>query len=103
MVLCQVQEIPKSPEVFKARRVKVGRFLADTAAQVNIVSPEILDLLDITGEKRSLLISSKVKINGVGGGVDGSVKELRVKLYSLKTRSTMNMVFYVGDHFPLIC
>ena len=75
--------------------MKVGRFLADTGAQVNIASPEILDLLDITGEKESLLISSKVKINGVGGGVDGSVKELRVKLYSLKTRRTIKSRYFM--------
>ena len=48
-VLCQIQEFQaeKGIEGFKPRKVKIGKFLADTGAQVNIGNLTLFDLLGI--------------------------------------------------------
>ena len=76
-MLCQVQEIPRGTKKFVPRQVKVGKFLADTGAQVNIANYTIFQLLGISDDdKEAYLRSTRVKINGIGGAVDTGVREL---------------------------
>ena len=48
-VLCQIQEFQpeKGIEGFKPRKVKIGKFLADTGAQINVGNLTLFDLLGI--------------------------------------------------------
>ena len=93
-MLCQVQEEPKGTQPFLPCRTKIGKFQADTGAQVNIAGYDIFDLMGIPdNEKDKYLIQTRVKINGVRGSVGGGVKELQVHLYSLKTKRTILTVF----------
>ena len=49
LVLCQVQEEPLNREEFEARRATVGKFLANTGAQVNCANRSIFKLMGIRG------------------------------------------------------
>ena len=81
-VLCQVQEMPRGTAKFVPRQVKVGKFLADTSAQVNIANYSIFDLLGIPeGEHDGHLRRTRVTINMIGGAIDGEVKELRLNIF----------------------
>ena len=76
-MLCQVQEIPPGTPQFTPREVKIGKFLADTGAQVNIGNYELFEMMGISN-KEKYLRRSQVKINGIGGAIDTGVREQRV-------------------------
>ena len=72
-LLCQVQEFRAEGgiEGFKPRKVKVGRFLADTGAQVNECNYTLFDLMGIPQSEAQRLTrdASYMKIHGIGGDI----------------------------------
>ena len=70
--------------------------LADTGAQINCANSTIFDALGIKPEDRDkYLTPSEITVNGVGGART-VVRELKVRIYSLKTKKTHRVTFYVG-------
>ena len=70
-VLCQIQEFrPEGGiEGFKPRKVKVGKFLADTGAQINVGNPNLLDLIGIPRSEYQSRTrdASHMRVHGIGG------------------------------------
>ena len=96
-VLCQVQYFaPDTP--FTAKRVKLGRFLADTGAQINCGNYTLLDLMGINrcDMEKYTWAAPEMKINGVGGNVD-TIRGIYVKIYSVKHGTTVPATFYIAD------
>ena len=97
MVLVQVQVDPLQGP-FQAAPAKIVAMLADTGAQINCANESIFDALGIKPEDREkYLRPSEITVNGVGGEKT-VVKELRVQIYSLKTRKTHRITFYDTLH-----
>merc|ERR1712237_191857 len=85
MVLVQVQVEPQQ-EPFQAAPAKIVAMLADTGAQINCANNTIFDALGIKPEDREkYLRPSEITVNGIGGART-VVRELRVRIYSLKTK-----------------
>ena len=96
-VLCQVQYFaPDTP--FTAKRVKLGRFLADTGAQINCGNYTLLDLMGINrcDMEKYTWAAPEMKINGVGGNVD-TIRGIHVKIYSVKHGTTVPATFYLAE------
>ena len=100
-VLCQIQEFrPEGGiEGFKPRKVKVGKFLADTGAQINVGN---LTLLDLIGVPRSEYHSrtrdaSHMRVHGIGGVNVPSLRALDVMIHSLKTKQTIPATFFLSE------
>ena len=96
-VLCQVQYFsPGTP--FTAKRVKLGRFLADTGAQINCGNYTLLDLMGIKrcDIEEYTWAAPEMKINGVGGNVD-AIRGVHVKIHSIKHGTTVPATFYLAE------
>ena len=80
MVLCQVQHFDPE-QIFTPRKVNVGKFLADTGPQVNVGTYTLLDLMGISrGDVlKYTWDTSEMKINGIGGNVDGGIRGVYTK------------------------
>ena len=96
MVLVQVQANPLQGP-FTAAPAKVIAMLADNGAQIDCANNTIFDALGVKPEDREkYLRPSEVTVNGVGGKRT-AVKELKVHIYSLKTKQTHRVTFHVGN------
>ena len=101
MVLCQVQEFNqnKGTEEFRPRKVKVGRFLADTGAQVNVGNYTMFDIMGIPEEEREKYLTDApdMKINGIRGEVGSNLRSVNVMVHSLKTRISIPTTFFISN------
>ena len=97
MVLCQIQ-LFEPQEEFKQTKVPVGRFLADTGAQINVGNYTLLDLLGIRRNKlrKYTWPETEIRINGIGGDVEG-IRGINVRIHSVKNDTTVPAMFYITD------
>ena len=100
-VLCQIQEFrPEGGlEGFKPRRVKVGKFLADTGAQINVGNLTVFDLLGFPRSEFHARTrdASHMKVHGIGGVNVPGLRALEVMIYSLKTNKSVPVTFFLSD------
>ena len=92
-MLIQIQEFrPEGGiEGFKPRKVKIGKFLADTGAQINVGNLTLFDLLGIPRNEFKIRTrdASHMKVHGIGGDDVPSLRAMDVMVHSLKTNKTM--------------
>ena len=100
-VLCQIQEFrPEGGiEGFKPRKVRVGKFLADTGAQINVGNLTLLDLIGIPRSEYHARTrdASHMRVHGIGGVNVPSLRALDVMIHSLKTKQTIPATFFLSD------
>ena len=100
-VLCQIQEFRPEGGIdgFKPRKVRVGKFLADTGAQINVGNLTLLDLIGIPRSEyhERTRDASHMKVHGIGGINVPSLRALDVMIHSLKTKETIPATFFLSE------